>query len=264
MRRLDEADSTRALITVHDLAIGFDQTPILENLEFDIENGEIFCILGGSGCGKSTLLRHLIGLDAPMRGQIEITDYGAPDLVPDRAVPWGVLFQSGALFGSMSVLDNVCLPLREWTELSRPAIECIARTKLALVDLTAAEQRLPSEISGGMRKRAGIARALALDPQLLYLDEPSAGLDPIAAAELDDLLLQLSQDLGVTIVAVTHELASVFKIADRVVMLDGDARGILAVGDPRVLRDESTNPQVRAFLTRQPGTGNKVGTGSAR
>ena len=240
-----------SLIRVRDLAIGWSEVPLLHGMSFDVERGEVFCILGGSGSGKSTLLRHLIGLETPMKGTIEIDGHGSPQLSSGEAVPWGVLFQSGALFGSMTLLENVAMPILHWTDLPPDAVRAVARGRLQIVGLCGFENHLPSEISGGMRKRAGIARALALDPPLLYLDEPSAGLDPITAVELDELIKTLSADLGVTVVIVTHELESVFLVAQRCIMVDRDAKGILASGDPRELRDSSPNPRVRAFLNRQ-------------
>jgi len=244
---------SESLIEVRGLAVGWGERVLLENLDFEVSDGEIFVILGGSGCGKSTLLRHLIGLERPLRGQIRVRGIGDPALA--SGVPRaGVMFQSGALFGSLTLLENVCLPLETWTALPRPAILAVARSKLALVGLGGSEDHLPAAISGGMKKRAAIARALALDPPLLYLDEPSAGLDPITAAELDELLLTLARGLGTTLVVVTHELSSIFKIAGRVIMLDGASRGIIARGQPAVLR-ESTDPRVHAFFNRQPRRG---------
>lgn len=236
------------MIRVRDLAIGFGGVPILEHLDFDIEDGEIVFVLGGSGSGKSTLLRHLIGLQEPIAGTAE----GVVGADEEAAPQFGVMFQSGALFGSMTLAENVALPLRRWTDLDADTVDTIVRWKLALVGLDGFENHLPAEISGGMRKRAGIARALALETRLLFLDEPSAGLDPISAVELDELLLTLNRNLGVTLVIVSHELDSIFKIGGRCIMLDKEARGLLAQGDPRELRDDPPNDKVRRFFNRLP------------
>ena len=237
------------MIEVRGVTIGWGGVPLLVDLDFTVADGERFAILGGSGCGKSTLLRHLIGLEQPMAGTITID--GAPIVMGDDQPPRaGVLFQSAALFGSLTLIENVALPLRRWSELSREAIEATALGRLRLVGLGGYENFLPSEVSGGIRKRAGIARALALEPKLLFLDEPSAGLDPITASGLDELLLTLNTDLGVTIVFVTHELQSIFDVAQRCIVLDRDARGIVGEGDPNVLRETATHPIVRAFFHR--------------
>jgi phospholipid/cholesterol/gamma-HCH transport system ATP-binding protein len=221
----------------------------------------VFVILGGSGCGKSTLLRQLVGLLPPSQGRIAIdglTITGAQGGQRLQAVRRGigVMFQSGALFGSMTLLENVMLPLEVFTDLPADGREAVARVKLGLVGLGEAAGLMPAEISGGMAKRAAIARAMALDPPLLFLDEPSAGLDPVTSAGLDRLVLDLRGDLGATFVVVTHELASIMAIADRCIMLDRgafpDAGGLIAEGDPRKLREESPNPIVRAFFLRQP------------
>lgn len=240
---------TTALITVEDLTIGWDDVSLLEGASFEVQRGEVFAILGGSGCGKSTLLRALVGLDPPMSGTIAIEGVGAPRLEVGRPA-YGVMFQSGALFGSMTVGENVGLALTTWTDLPPDAIRAVVRGKLRLVGLQGFEDHAPSEISGGMKKRAAIARAMALEPSLLFLDEPSAGLDPVSAVELDDLILTLSDALGLTVVIVTHELESIFKIAKRCIMLDKKTKSILARGDPRELRDGSEEPRVRAFFNR--------------
>jgi phospholipid/cholesterol/gamma-HCH transport system ATP-binding protein len=237
------------LITVEGLTMGWGDENLLEDASFEVERGEVFAILGGSGTGKSTLLRHLVGLDTPRAGTIWIEGVGAPSLEVGKP-PYGVMFQSGALFGSMSVGQNVALALTEWTRLPPEAVDAIVRAKLRLVGLSGFENHAPSEISGGMKKRAAIARAMVLEPTLLFLDEPSAGLDPVTAFELDELILTLSEGLGLTVVIVTHELESIFKIAHRCVMLDNKTKSIIARGDPRALRDTSTDPDVHHFFNR--------------
>jgi phospholipid/cholesterol/gamma-HCH transport system ATP-binding protein len=239
------------MIEVEKLTVGWGERPLLEDMSFEVPRGDIFVILGGSGCGKSTLLRHLIGLETPMRGTIRVS--GGPPAGDVEGPPtYGVLFQSGALFGSMTLAENVALPLRKWTDLDARATDVIVRAKLRLVGLEGFENHLPSEISGGMKKRAGIARALALDPPLLFLDEPSAGLDPISSVGLDELILTLNASLGMTTVIVSHELQSIFKIGRTCIMLDKQARGIIARGNPVELRDRSDDPRVRAFFNREP------------
>jgi phospholipid/cholesterol/gamma-HCH transport system ATP-binding protein len=249
-------ESGEAIIRVEAVAAGYDGTAILEDISFEIRSGEVFGILGGSGCGKSTLMKHMIGLLPPVAGRISIggddivsADAGVLDAIRRR---FGVMYQSGALFGSMTLLENVRLPLEAYTSLPSDAIDLIARMKLALVGLEAFTGRLPAELSGGMQKRAGIARAMALDPAILFLDEPSSGLDPITSASLDATVRRLADNLGVTFVIVTHDLPSVFNCVDRVVLLDRRAKGIIADGDPRALRDTSADPRVRAFFRREP------------
>lgn len=243
---------TEPLIVVRDLTMGWGDFVLLRDANFDVRRGDIFVILGGSGCGKSTMLRHLIGLEQPVRGRVHIEGIGKPELRVGRPL-FGVMFQSGALFGSMTVGDNVGLTLRKWTDLSADAIAAIVRAKLRLVGLAGFENHHPAEISGGMKKRAAIARAMALEPELLFLDEPSAGLDPVTAVELDELILTLNRGLGLTVVMVTHELASIFKVASTCIMLDKESKSIIARGDPRALRDQSRDPRVRAFFNRQAG-----------
>jgi phospholipid/cholesterol/gamma-HCH transport system ATP-binding protein len=248
------------VIRAEKIAQRFGARIIFRDISFAVDPGEVFVILGSSGCGKSTLMKQLIGLLKPSAGRIEI--FGRNITGPDGEMELrdaqrkiGVMFQSGALFGSMSLLENVMLPLEMFTNLPPEGRECVARVKLGLVGLGDAAARMPAEISGGMARRAGIARAMALDPPLLLLDEPSAGLDPITSAGLDRLILDLRRDLGATFVVVTHELASILAIADRCIMLDRDAYtdagGAIAAGDPHVLRESSMHPVVRAFFHRE-------------
>lgn len=242
---------TEPLIQVTGLTMGWDDVVLQKDATFHVDRGEVFAILGGSGCGKSTLLRNLVGLETPMAGEISIAGVGHPNLDAGRP-PFGVMFQGGALFGSLTVGENVGLQLEEWTELPHEAIGAIVRAKLRLVGLEGAENKLPSEISGGMKKRAAIARAMALEPDLLFLDEPSAGLDPVSAVELDDLILTLNRVLGLTLVLVTHELPSILKIAKRCIMLDKETKSIIASGDPRELRDDTSDRRVHQFFNRLP------------
>jgi len=238
-----------ALITVEDLSMGWEDGNLLEHASFEVQRGEVFAILGGSGCGKSTLLRCLTGLDEPKAGTIKIEGVGAPNLEVGRPA-YGVMFQGGALFGSMTVGENVALALTEWTSLPDDAVQAIVRAKLRLVGLSGFENHRPSEISGGMKKRAAIARAMALEPSLLFLDEPSAGLDPVSAVELDELIITLSEGLGLTVVLVTHELESIFKIVRSCIMLDKKTKSIIARGDPRELRDGDSGGEIKRFFTR--------------
>jgi phospholipid/cholesterol/gamma-HCH transport system ATP-binding protein len=249
------SDRKDVIIEVKDFTAKYGDTVIIDDISFEVIKGEIFVILGGSGCGKSTLLKHMIGLYKPARGNIiingeDITKAEGQDRI-DLLKKIGVAYQLGALFGSMTVLENVMLPLEEYTDLSRDARHLIGRMKLELVGLEGSEGKMPSELSGGMIKRAALARAMALDPEVLFLDEPSAGLDPITSAELDQLIIQLSRSLGVTFVVVTHELNSIYTIADRVIMLDKSTKNIIAAGDPEYLRDNSTIPVVQKFFRRQ-------------
>jgi phospholipid/cholesterol/gamma-HCH transport system ATP-binding protein len=245
---------TSPAIEVDQLTAGYDGTVVLKDVSFTVRPGEVFFIIGGSGCGKSTLLRHIVGLNPPRAGTVRF--FGEPFSQADvktrreRLKTFGVLFQSGALWSSLSLRQNVALPLEEYTRLSRREIDAIATFKLAQVGLAGFEDYFPAEISGGMKKRAGLARALALDPAIVFFDEPSAGLDPVTSRKLDELILEIRDTFGTTIVAVSHELASIFGIVDRVIMLDRTAQGIIAEGKPRELAANSRDPRVSEFLHR--------------
>jgi phospholipid/cholesterol/gamma-HCH transport system ATP-binding protein len=246
--------TAEAPIVVRDLTMAYGSFVIQRDLTFTVQRGDIFIIMGGSGCGKSTLLRHLIGLMPPAKGDVCIAGenfWTAPPEVQERLKRrFGVLFQSGGLWSSMTLAENVALPLQEYTSLPPDQIREVVSLKLALVGLAGFEAFYPSEISGGMQKRAGLARAMALDPDILFFDEPSAGLDPISSRRLDELILELRDSLGATVVVVTHELASIFTIGNNSVFLDADTKTMIAGGNPKVLRDESPDPKVREFLTR--------------
>lgn len=248
---------TKPHIIVEDLTMAYGSFVVQRDLTFTINRGDIFIIMGGSGCGKSTLMRHMVGLKAPAKGKVYYDGVSFWDTDPvDREQfmrKIGISYQSGALWSSMTLAENIGLPLQEFTDLNPSQIREIVELKLALVGLAGFDAYYPSEISGGMQKRVGLARAIALDPEIVFFDEPSAGLDPISARLLDDLILELSESLGSTVVIVTHELASIFTIGNNSVFLDPDTKTMIAVGDPKKLRDESDNPTVRKFLTRGKG-----------
>lgn len=241
-------------IIVQNLDMGYGSFILMKNLNFKVNKGDIFIIMGGSGCGKSTLLKILIGLKAPIGGKVFYGDINYWDSDPDDQERlkrrFGVLYQSGALWSSMTLAENIALPLEQYTDMNQNQIRDIVSLKLALVGLAGFEEFYPSEISGGMQKRAGLARAMALDPDILFFDEPSAGLDPVSARLLDDLILELRASLGTTFVVVTHELASIFAIGNNSVYLDVDSKTMTAGGDPKKLLAESSDPKVRNFLTR--------------
>jgi len=244
-------------IDVKDLTMAFGSFVVQQDLTFTINRGDIFIIMGGSGCGKSTLMRHMVGLIEPAKGQVFYDGISFWDTDPDDREKFmrkiGISYQSGALWSSMTLAENIGLPLQEFTDLNPHQIREIVELKLALVGLSGFDAYYPSEISGGMQKRVGLARAIALDPEIVFFDEPSAGLDPISARLLDDLILELSDSLGATVAIVTHELASIFSIGNNSVFLDPDTKTMIAAGDPKTLRDESDNPKVRKFLTRGEG-----------
>ncbi len=247
--------TTDAHIIVKDFTMAYGDFVVQRDLDFSVQRGDVFIIMGGSGCGKSTLLRSMIGLKRPATGDVyydnECFWSATPEHRKERTRRFGVTFQSGALWSSMTLAENVALPLQQYTSLGEAEIREVCALKLALVGLAGFEEYYPSEISGGMQKRAGLARAMALDPEILFFDEPSAGLDPISSRLLDDLILELRDSLGATVVVVTHELASIFAIGNNSVFLDPTAKTQLATGDPKALRDECDNETVRNFLRRQ-------------
>lgn len=253
---MEPPDTRDIMISCRHVASGYGSKPLMSDINFDIRRGEIVFILGGSGCGKSTLLRHMIGQVPQIGGTILIkgVDIAAARGAERDALRrvFGVMYQSGALFGNLSVLDNVLLPLEEFTDLPAPLRLETARLWLARVGLLPQASMMPADLSGGMKKRAAIARAMALDPEILFLDEPGAGLDPVTSARLDSLILSLSRDLGMTVVIISHELASIEAIADRAVYLDRSVNGVLDAGPPAWLRDESPHAAVRAFFNRRP------------
>jgi phospholipid/cholesterol/gamma-HCH transport system ATP-binding protein len=254
MDKATHGNGARPHITVRDLTMAYGDFVVMRDLNFSINDGDVFIIMGGSGSGKSTLLRHLIGLEEPAKGEIFYgeknftqADDGERQKILRRV---GVLFQSGALWSSMTLAENIGLLLEDYTDLIAGEIREVASVKLALVGLKGFEDYYPSEISGGMQKRAGLARAMALDPEVLFFDEPSAGLDPVSARLLDELILELRDSLGATIVVVTHEVASILTIGNNSVFLDADTNSIVARGHPKELLAHSSDPKVRAFLTR--------------
>jgi phospholipid/cholesterol/gamma-HCH transport system ATP-binding protein len=247
-------NTPEAHIIVRDLTMAYGSFVLQRDLSFTVNRGDVFIIMGGSGCGKSTLMRHLIGLKEPARGEVlygSMNFWEAEPQERDRMMRrFGIMYQSGALWSSLTLAENIALSLELYTSLKPKKIREIASLKLALVGLSGFEDYYPSEISGGMKKRAGIARAMALDPEILFFDEPSAGLDPVSARMLDDLILQLKESLGTTVVVVTHELASIFTIGNNSVYLDADSKTMIATGHPKKLLEECENPTIRNFLTR--------------
>lgn len=249
-----QSQPSAAHMVISDLTMAYGSFIIQHDLTFTIGRGDIFIIMGGSGCGKSTLLKHLIGLKAPAKGEVLFDGQSLWDAEPQERERmmrrFGILYQKGALWTSLTLAENVALPLEQYTDLNPRQIRELTSLKLALVGLAGFEDYYPSEISGGMQKRAGLARAMALDPEILFFDEPSAGLDPISSKLLDDLILELRDSLGATVVVVTHELASIFAIGTNSVFLDPETKTMIAEGDPKVLLAECTDPKVRQFLTR--------------
>jgi phospholipid/cholesterol/gamma-HCH transport system ATP-binding protein len=245
---------SQAHVAVEDLTMAYGNLVIQRDLNFTVGRGDVFIVMGGSGCGKSTLMRHMIGLMRPVRGRVLYQGTSFWDVPPDQQgrliQRFGVMYQSGALWSSMTLAENVALPLAEHTALSAAEIREVVSLKLALVGLAGYQDFYPSQISGGMQKRVGVARAMALDPEILFFDEPSAGLDPLNARRLDDLILELKESLDTTMIVVTHELASIFAIGTDSVFLDAESRTMIARGDPKALRDGCEDPRVRAFLTR--------------
>ncbi|MFO7665001.1 MAG: ATP-binding cassette domain-containing protein [Desulfobacterales bacterium] len=244
-----------AVLQVKNLIAKYGDEVILNNISLDVFAGEILVILGGSGCGKSTLLKHMVGLANPSSGNvfidgIDITKCDTKTL-HNILKEIGILFQSSALLGSMTVAENIALPITEYSLMPKDSVDMLVHLKLRLVELEGFENYLPSELSGGMKKRAGLARALALNPKILFLDEPTAGLDPVISSEIDELIMQINRRLGTTIVIVTHDLDTIFTVANRIVMLDKNTKGIIAEGDPKSIRNNSPDPSVRQFFKRK-------------
>jgi phospholipid/cholesterol/gamma-HCH transport system ATP-binding protein len=248
-------ETRQKVIQVRDLEARYGDTTILKDVTFDIHAGEIVAIIGGSGCGKTTLLRHMVGLTQPSSGSVTIggldISNGDEQSFAKALRKIGILFQGGALFSSMTIADNVALPIREYTQLPPSAVDTLVRMQLCSVDLGGYEDHLPSELSGGMIKRAALARSLALNPEILFLDEPTAGLDPVISAEIQELILRINHSIGTTMVIITHSLNIIFRVAHRVIMLDKSARGVVAQGDPNDLKTKNPNPVVRQFFNRQ-------------
>jgi len=250
------AEKKEPHIVVNDMTLAYGSNVVQRNVSFTVNHGDVFIIMGGSGCGKSTTMRGLNGLKPPSAGTIHydgVDFYGSTDAMNRIRRNLGVMFQSGALWSSMTLAENVALPLEQYTPLSPRQVRKIVSLKLSLVGLGGFENYYPSQISGGMRKRVGVARAMAMDPEVLFFDEPSAGLDPVSARRLDDLILQLQDSLKTTMVVVTHELASIFAIANNSVFLDPETKTAIAYGDPKKLLEESSDPKVIDFLTRGQG-----------
>lgn len=250
---MNETKSTPVIQAI-DLTVGYGDTVILENIDFSVNKGEIFVIIGGSGCGKSTILKHLIGLYEPMKGDILINGKSIVKASPGEKRrmmrSFGVLYQSSALFSALSIAENIALPIEEYTDLSEDEICARVNEKLSLVGLDGVGSKMPSELSGGMKKRAALARAMALDPEILFFDEPSTSLDPVTAAMLDRLIIDLRSRLGTTMVIVTHDLDSIFAISDRIIMLDKETKSIIARGKPSEIRKDNHVPTVKDFLFR--------------
>ncbi|MCK5843681.1 MAG: ATP-binding cassette domain-containing protein [Victivallales bacterium] len=251
---MDKTSNSEQIINVDSLSVGYDDRVVLDDISFSVAKGDIFIILGGSGCGKTTLLKCMIGLNRPWSGDIRIKGESIVDAEGDAkrclTRSFGVLYQSGALFGSLSVKDNIALPLEEYACLPPEMINSVVEDKLALVGLNGFEDYMPGSLSGGMKKRVGLARAMALNPEILFFDEPSAGLDPVSAAQLDRLVLSIRDSLGTTMVIVTHELDSIFAVGDTAIMLDKNTRGIVACGAPNDLRRNPPNEWVAEFMGR--------------